>query len=321
MFKKFRLNIIIRILLFSFFLFLFIELWNNTTLYAATFVVGIAAIFQIISLINYVEKTNRDLSRFLDAIKYSDFSQNFSIKGMGSKFDELNNIFSQVIKKFQEARAEKEQHFNYLQTIVQHVGIGLITFQKNGEIQLINNAARRLLNTPHMRNIRALKHFSEKLVEKLLKIKAGDKIIVKVNYSDDMLQLAIYGAEFKLKDKMYTLVSIQNIQTELEEQEMESWQKLIRVLTHEIMNSITPISSLAETINDMLNENNGQNKDPFENINDIQYAVSTIQKRSKGLHSFVEKYRSLTRLPRPEFRIFSISELFTHIHQLMEIQL
>ncbi len=323
-FKSFRINVIVRVLITSGTLYLLFYLILQTSFYAATLIVGLTLIYQIYALIHYVEKTNRDLTRFLDAVKHSDFSQSFSGAGLGSSFDSLKEAFSEVFAKFREARAEKEEHFRYLQTVVQHVGVGLIVFQRNGEVELINTAAKRLLHTPHLRNMRALDRFSAGLADKLLEMRPGEKKLIQVSEDDDLLQIAVYSTEFRLREQNFVLVSLQNIQAELEEKEMEAWQNLIRVLTHEIMNSVTPIASLASTANDLLDGVNDSkamrelSDDDKENVEDISGALQTISKRSQGLLHFVESYRNLTRIPKPEFKIFSIMQLFEDIRLLLK---
>ena len=146
--------------------------------------------------------------------------------------------------------------------------------------------------------------------------------MVKVDDNNELLQLAIFSTEFKLRGQQFTLVSLQNIQSELEEKEMEAWQNLIRVLTHEIMNSITPISSLASTMNSLLAES-FDDKDldsKREVVEDIRNAVHTIEKRSRGLLNFVENYRQLTRIPKPDFEIFPVTDIFERIGNLMKDQ-
>jgi nitrogen fixation/metabolism regulation signal transduction histidine kinase len=321
-YKNFRLICIFRVLFLGATCYLFFYLITRTTLYAMSFIAGVIIIYEIYSLIHYVERTNRDLTRFLDAIKYEDFSQTFIGAGFGSSFNDLKNAFNAVLTKFQQTRAEKEEHFRYLQTVVQHIGIGLISFQSDGEVGLINNAARRLLKVVRLKNINELRKFSKTLVDTLLNMKSGEKALVKIRDSNEYLQLAIYATEFILRENKYTLVSLQNIQSELEEKEMEAWQNLIRVLTHEIMNSVTPISSLASTANEMLTKNLDR-KDKFceELIDDVRGAVQTIEKRSKGLLHFVESYRKLTRIPRPNFEIFPVTSLFERVGQLMKTQI
>jgi nitrogen fixation/metabolism regulation signal transduction histidine kinase len=311
-YKNFRLNCVLRVVLLGATIYLFFYLLLQTTLYATIVIVGSIIFYQIYSLIHYVEKTNRDLTRFLEAIQHTDFSQTFTSTGLGSSFEPLKKAFNQVIEQFRRARAEKEEHFRYLQTVVQHVGIGLIAFGRDGEVGLINTAAKRLLRVTHLKNIKTLETLSQPLVATLLQLESGGKALVKIEAKNDLLHLAIYATEFKLREQQFTLVSIQNIQSELEEKEMEAWQNLIRVLTHEIMNSVTPIASLASTVNDLLDAKKTEGE-----IGDMRGAVQTIQKRSEGLLHFVDAYRSLTRIPRPNFKIFRITELFAGVEQLL----
>lgn len=320
-YRHFRLHCIGRVILFGATIYLFFHLLSRTTWYATMVIVGSIALYQLYALIHYVEKTNRDLTRFLEAIKYSDFSQTFTGEGLGSSFDELKAAFMEVLRAFQRARAEKEEHYRYVQTVVQHVGIGLMAFQPDGEVELINTAAKRLLDAPQLKNITSLESFSKPLVDTLFRLKAGEKALVKINDHNESVQLAIYATEFRRQEQRFTLVSIQNIQSELEEKEMEAWQNLIRVLTHEIMNSVTPIASLSSTVNDLLGDAFGEDKAgedvSDETIRDVRDALQTIQRRSEGLLHFVEAYRNLTRIPKPRFEIFPVAELFARVRQLM----
>lgn len=307
-------------------LFLLFYVLIRTTLYATAFIVGIAAVAQIALLIRYVEKTNRDLARFLASIKYSDFSQTFSTGMKGRSFAELNAAFDEVIAEFQRTRTARAEQYRYLQTVVQHVGLGLLAFDQDGEIDLINTAARRLLRVTNLENIRSLSSFSPPLVDHLLRLKSGEKALVKIEHNGEMMQLAIYATEFRQRQRSMTLVSMQNIESELAEQEMIAWQKLIRVLTHEIMNSVTPIASLASTVNALI----GKLEDPDngdavviskESKSDIHQAAATIEKRSQGLLRFTDAFRNLSAIPEPHFQIFPVIELFDRVAQLMKDQL
>jgi len=324
-YKHFRFLCTIRILLLAATMFFFFYLILRTSLYAVTSITGLFILIQIVSLILYVEKTNRDLRRFLEAIKFEDFSQTFTISGLGTSFGELKQAFNDVLQKFYQTRAEKEEHYRYLQTVVQHIGIGLISYQQDGKVELINNAAKKLLRVPRLKNIHSLESFSKELVVSLLKIRPGQKALVKVEDNDEVLYLALYATEFSMRGQKYTMVSVQNIQSELEEKEMEAWQNLIRVLTHEIMNSVTPIASLASTAKDLLiqipEDREDSKKIPSTAIDDVSSAVQTIERRSQGLLRFVDSYRKLTRLPKPNFQIFPISELFERVQQLMQSQI
>ena len=322
--QRFRTSCTIRVIFLALTIFAFFLLLFQTRLYAVTGITGALIVFQALILIRYVEQTNRALNRFLEAVKYEDFTQTFIGSGLGSSFQELKSSFNEVLSKFQQARAEKEEHYRRLQTVVQHVGIGLISYRQDGEVELINNAAKRLLRIGHLKNVKNLESFSKDLSGTLLSIQSGERALVKVTEENELLQFIIFAAEFVLRGEPYRLVSIQDIQSELEAKEMEAWQNLIRVLTHEIFNSVTPISSLASTANSLLEErmeSGTTGKYGPDGLEDIQSAIRTIEKRSLGLLHFVESYRKLTRIPKPNFQIFTVASLFERVSQLMEAQM
>ncbi len=321
-FKNFRINLIVRVLLLAGTIFLFFYSFS-TNYFITPIIIGVIIIFQISSIIRYLDKTNRELTSFLESIRFSEFTRSFQIEGMGTSFDELNKAFNEVIEDFQKVRSEKEEHFHYLQTIVQNIDVSLIAYQKDGNIELINKAAKKLFQIASLKNIKGLSSLSDELVNTLTTIKPGENKLVKVQDRDDILQLAIYATNIKIKDNIITLTTIKDIQNVLEEQETEAWQKLIRVLTHEIMNSITPIASLSSTLENMIKEyNHGDNTNDLnmdtDALNEIQEALKTINKRSTGLLHFVNTYRNLTRIPKPNFRICTLTELFKNIQLLME---
>ena len=327
-YRHFRIQCTVRTVLLAATMLLAVVLFFRTTSYVAAGIITLLAVYELVALIRYVEKTNDDLSRLLRSIRYSDFSQSFTSEGRGKAFAELGQAFRAVMEDFRATRAEKEESYRYLQTIMQHVGVGLISFKQDGTVNLINTAAKRILRQPYLKNVQALGDFSPKLVPTLMRLRSGEKALVKVVDGDELLQLAVYATEFKLRDERYTLVSIQNIQSELEEMEIEAWQKLTRVLTHEIMNSVAPIASLASTANDLLEDADvpasGDGLAPEEwsdTISDVHGALQTIEKRSEGLLTFVNAYRRLTRVPRPDFRIFPVADLFDDIADLLEPQM
>jgi len=324
-YNRFRILVIARVLLLSFSIFLLIYLAEFEKYLISLLILGSLIIVQIISTIRFVERTNKKLSKFLESIRYSDFASSFSDKGMGKSFEGLNEEFNQVINEFKRNRAEKEEHYNYLQTVVQHVSIGIISFTRDGKVDMINNAVKKLLKISNLRYIDDLKLIKKDLPEIFHKMKAGDNTLIKLFIKDELLQLSVYATEFRMRGEEYVLISLQNIHAELEEKEIESWQKLIRVLTHEIMNSITPISSLASTVQEMMFENPEERlilKDlDQEDLDGISSGLKTIQSRSQGLLNFVEIYRNLTRIPKPNFRYFEIKELFERASELMKPKL
>lgn len=323
-YKNFRTVSLFRILLLTASIFLFVYTLVYYSFHITPLLIGLLIILQIMLLYKYVDKVNRDLTSFLESIRFSEFTLTFQTRGMGSSFDELNKAFNNVIKDFQKVRSEKEEHFQYLQSIVQNIDVSILAYQRDGTVEMVNKAAKKLFQVSSLRNINSLGTISQEMVSTLTEIKPGENKLVRVQEQDDLLQLAIYATELKIHDKEIILATIKNIQNVLEEQETEAWQKLIRVLTHEIMNSITPIASLSSTLEMMLKnitaEGNGKPLD-MEAVTEIQQALQTINKRSTGLLHFVNTYRNLTRIPKPNFRIFPVTELINNVQVLMEEEL
>jgi len=323
-FKNFRISVILRVLAIVANAFVIMWLIFTTSYYFTTLLAVGIAIYQVITLIQFVETTNTLLTNFLESLRYADFSRTFEIKGLGYSFDRLSESFSIVINDFRKVREEREQNYFYLETVVEHIGFGLISYREDGVVELINNSTKKLFKITSLKNLSELENFSPDLVAKLMSISNGESIMVKIQKQDTILQLAIFATEFKVADRLIRMATIKDIQNELEENEMESWQKLIRVLTHEIMNSITPIASITQTLNTMIKEvkstyiNAIPDHSEIETIDEIELAIETIHKRSTGLLHFVESYRDLTRIPAPKFTIFQVRMLFENVNGLMK---
>lgn len=323
-YKNFRLGLILRVILLAATLLLLMYLILETQYYVSISILGIIIIGQIISLIKYLERTNVLLTRFLEAIRYSDFTGSFRNHGLGSHFDELNESFSRVIDRFKQERSEKEESIRYLETVVQHIGIGLICFNGKGEVVLLNTAAKRLFKVATLRKVESLKELSTSLYKTIQKLKGGNRSLLRITLGNETLQLAMHATEFRMRDETYKLVSFQNIHTELEEKEMEAWQNLTQVLAHEIMNSITPISSLSSTVKMLLEENSK----PFEKhvelssdtVADVTEALTTISNRSQGLIRFVNSYRDFTQIPEPGKELFNVKKTLEHTATLMKAE-
>ncbi|MCK5207239.1 MAG: GHKL domain-containing protein [Cyclobacteriaceae bacterium] len=317
-----RFQIIIRITAIALTLFLLFQLVNTSAFSLTIILVLTLVIVQVVALIKFIDKTNKDIVDFFEAIKNDDFSVPKRKSGKEAYAQYLHDQFEMVIKKLKKSKLAKDVRQQYLTTIVQHVGIGLITFNEKGDVQIMNIAAKRLLKVENIKNISGLNSISEVLVKCFWELKTGGRSLITVEIGGDERQLSVYVIELNLGNENFKLISLQNIRSELEEKEMEAWQKLVRVLTHEIMNSVTPISSLANTVEGEIVGylDYGEDKPNInkEDLEDIHLAVQTIQRRSDGLIRFVNDFRSLTHTPEPKFQMVSVMELFGQISILLK---
>ncbi len=321
--KNFRLNVIWRTLVIAVALAgaIYFFVLNQLILAGLLLVV---VIIQLYNLIHYVESTNRKVTFFLESIDNSDFTVKFSRDDRyGKPFRELNEAFNRVLEAFREVRAQKEENLQYLNTVVQYVRVGLISFDETGKIQLLNNAAIKLLRTPYIRNIKELGN--PELIRILGKIQPGSNTLFNYPHDQEEQQLSITSTELRLRGKPFKLVSLHNIQPELQQKEIEAWQNLAKVLRHEIMNSITPITSHVETLNEMLEEELAENDHQYTisqtTVEDISKALSTIEKRSKGLMNFVNAYRNFSDIPQPNLSVIRVDHLLERLVRLFTIEM
>lgn len=273
---------------------------------------GLTAV-QLYNLVQYLDRNNREVLDFLHSLKMDEVTAPFSTDDHDPARQELYSAFNEVLAMVKEVRTARDEQYQYLKNIVHHVGIGLLTFDATGKVQIVNTAARKLFGKSDLGNIRELESLSPELVESLRRMKTGGRDLIRLERQGDVEQLSVYAIELTLRGKEFKLVSVQNIRSELEEKEMEAWQNLIRVLTHEIMNSVTPISSLANTVSVELEAqlHNDLEVNPIHNdeIEDFYQAVHTIQRRSEGLIRFVQDFRNLTHIPKPKKQMLSVENL------------
>ncbi len=323
-FKSFHIGVLLRIAILCGTIVLLVFLLIVERQYLAAIIMTCVLVTEIIELFRFTSIINRKLTHFLESIRYSDFSTSFTHDNkLGRSFKELNSSFNNVVEAFRKERGEKEEHLNYLNTVVQHVTTGLMSFDVDGNIGLMNSSAKRFLNAPHIKNIRELLEMNVTLYKRLRDIKPGEKALIRI---DTDMNLAFHATELKMKGRIMKLIAFQNIHTELVSKEVEAWQNLTKVLRHEIMNSITPIASLTGTLNSILSEDLRQvDNDTYEmesdTLSDLQEGLQTIENRSKGLVKFVDAYRDYTSIPQPKFTQIKIQGLFDRISQLLRHEL
>lgn len=271
---------------------------------------------QIYGLYYYLNRVNRKLTLFLESIRYEDFSIRFSADNkMGKSFSALNHQFNEVLEAFRQTRAEREASLKYIDTIIQHISVGILSFDNDGKIELINPAAFRLLGIYRLRYIDELKHTHPELPELMLYLQAGHKSLFGTQNGQ---QLSINAASVRLQGRLVKLISIQNIHAELQRKELEAWQNLTKILRHEIMNSITPIVSLIGTMKDIVEYDIAAGTPGPEAVEDLKEALQTVESRSKGIMNFVNAYRDYTTLPEPQFTQVSLKTLIASVSNLLQ---
>lgn len=276
-------------------------------------------VLQIIYLIYYIRRINRELARFLFAFEHEDSTMVFDSENADISFEKLYKGFNNILASFGKLRIEKEKSFIFLQRLVEHIGIGLIAFTSEDEILITNRAFKDIFQLFHLKSVKSLSKIKNEFPDLVKNMNDGDQELVKMELAGKLVHLAIRVTDFKLENTDIRIVSFQDIKNEIEQQEMEAWQKLIRVLTHEILNSVIPVTLLSKSLIDKF-ELNGESKKPDEisgkNIDDLLRGLNTINKRSKGLAKFVEEYRNVTQLTTLSLSDFSIKAFLLNIKTL-----
>ncbi|NOQ27423.1 MAG: hypothetical protein GQ564_18830 [Bacteroidales bacterium] len=261
-------------------------------------------------LLKYLNKTNQDLNQFLSSIQYLDNVP--SKKHTDLSHGQLNLTYHKIIDQLKDVWIAKESERQYFEFVLEQIGIGILSFNNQGEIEIYNRAASEIFGIRNLKNIKELEIIKKDFAEELTDLKSNQDKLLNFNGKLEQLKVLVRAVDLKIKDKSVRLISLQNIKTQLEESELEAWQKLIRVLTHEIMNSVTPIKSLTYSMQKSLSSNPEMNKD------NILKGLSAIENRSKGLLEFVESYKNLTQIPKPNYERVQIIDLFQNIKSLFE---
>ncbi len=278
--------------------------------------------FQVYFLIRFITRTNRELSKFIDAIQQEDYSLKYqSIKNKSSVAD-LHNSFNSILEAFKKVKIDREIQFNFLQLIIESIEIGIMAINEQKELVLMNSAAEKLLGIHKSKTWRQLKLKTEYFCNEAETIFKGGKKLIELKSNEEIVNLSIEVVNTTLLDQPHKLITLNNIKKEIEQKELDAWIKLIRVLNHEIMNSTTPISSLTETILMLLEDKQTGQKTIKEMdeqvITDVIGSVKTIQKRSNGLYDFVNEYRKLTKVPPPKVEEVKVKALIENIAKLMQ---
>ena len=256
---------------------------------------------------------------FFDAIKNEDSTLSFPEKTNNKTIIELNKSLNKVNKQIQQINIENRQQEQYFQALMEHAATGMLTFDNKGFVLHCNSLAKKLFSLEVLTHLNQLDKIDHKLFVSIKNIQASEQRLVTINNTKGTIQLLIKASSFISDKKELMLISVQDIKNELDEKELDSWRKLIRVMMHEIMNSITPITSLSESLAGYYYKDN-KTKSPADidekTIDTTIRGLEVIREQGKGLISFVESYRKLTRLPKPEKKSFLVKNLIENINIL-----
>jgi two-component system nitrogen regulation sensor histidine kinase NtrY len=319
-FENFRLNVSARAL--ALFSLIGIAVWSAThTAWQVTPIAcGILAVALLVELIRYVESVNREFTQFLSFVAHDDFGASPALTRKGRVFRELESAYQLLAGKYRSLNLRRAANHQYLEALVEHVSVALICLDGNRAVTLMNREAKALFKTPHLASLKSLGRIDAQLPAVIEDLGDGGRAMISVKNADEALTLALFATEFELLGERYKLISFQNIRDELEQREIDFSQKLIKVLTHEIMNSVTPIISLTKLIRDrMVDEKTGELATNLssDEQHDLARSLTSIHSRGSGLLKFVQAYSVLTNLPRPSIAEVDVVALLDRVHALM----
>lgn len=315
-YNKFIISVFIRVLLLSFNSFLILYFFSKEERIFTIALFSVLLLGQIWFLYKYVSKSNQDLANFLLYLEKSDSTLSFSENRFDSIRSKVGQRFTSILNEIKEVKFEKERKEGYLKALIGHINIGFLSYDDTGKIIYDNKAAKKIINKEVLLNIHDLKKQNAGLYQKLNNLKPGESTVYKDANNTFHPVLSLKKSIVKNEKTCLSLLTIQDIKNELEENELQSYQKLIRVITHEMMNSLTPITTLTSTIKRNLSD---INKIPdHEKIKDSIISSELIEERSKGLIDFIQRYRQFTNLPKPVFREVNIENLLLNVGKFIE---
>jgi two-component system nitrogen regulation sensor histidine kinase NtrY len=324
-YRRFTFLIVLRIVLLVATVLIIAAIFGDKRLFFNQIILGLFLIIQVAELIRFVNHTNRELTKFFYAIKYSDFSITFKQAALGKTFKNLEESMVDIIQSYKQVKIEKEAQFHFLQMLVNQLHIGIIAVDTDDTITLINPTAENMVGIPGLKNWKILQLQNAGFAKEIEQLESNGRKLIEMKSAFENRFLSVDVRTLIILDKPLKLITLQDINSEIEQKEIEAWHKLIRILTHEIMNSVTPISSLTETMQSLLQDKTGNQKQLHElkqeTISDISFSLQTIQKRSDGLLHFVENYRKLTKVPKPSLERINCNAFLHNVEKLMSHEL
>lgn len=278
-----------------------------------------AAVVQTVLLMQFVTRSSHEMARFLDAVAVDDTSQSLLGLSQDGTYRELASAMTGVLARLRAGRSEREAQAQYLQTLINHVPVALLAVEDSGKVQLLNMMARRLFETTLTEGAQFARH-GQSFAVSMESLRAGHTAIVRMDRVSGSLQLKAAATDVVTGGARQRLISLQNIESEMSAQEMAAWQTVIRVMAHEVMNSLTPVSSLAATAHNLVGEVLGQLPvdDPQAvTLRDAHEALETVARRSEGLLHFVQNHRRLTKRLATEIQVTPVRRVFARLQRLL----
>lgn len=317
--KRLYINIIIRVLLITASsVLLGYSLINQHSLRLTIICILLITILTV-NLIMFLNRTNRNIRFFFDSVKNDDSNLSFSVDNQSGSLKELHQSMNTVNLQIQKLKMENRQQEQFFRRILEMLATGIITYDSKGFVHHANSAAKRLLSVEAMTHLAQIERIDSKLYTAIKNLRPSERQLIAINTKQGEIQLLLKSTVSGTDKDELGILSIQDIKHELDEKEVDAWMKLIRVLMHEIMNSITPITSLSDSLIKIYFD--GENSIPpeqltGEKINTTLQGLTVIKQQGNGLMSFVESYRKLTRLPDPDKKLFKVDDLITHVQLL-----
>lgn len=315
--KKFEWRILLRVVLLFITLSLtsFLLVSGSYTYFA--FMVPVI-IYQVIEFYRFQHKAHEELDQFVESIHYRDFSRYFDVKHAPLELQPLRKGFNEINSTFKLISKEKETQYQYLQKILELVDTGILSYEiDSGDVVWMNEALKKMLQLPYLKTIQSLSKRDPGLYNEIVNLKSTDHRIGTAHLEKNSFKVLLSATAFQTDGRRYKLIAFQNVSEALDETESKAWQKLLSVMTHEIMNSIAPISSLADTLKNRLNQSVSDLKNGSSSFDDLEIGIETIKRRSEGLLKFAETYRNLNKITAPSLKKMYVRDLFENLNQLM----
>jgi signal transduction histidine kinase len=318
MLKRFELRIIIRVI----FMFAVLCL-AAVTVIQAQFIYLIILIpvvaWQLSDFYRFFHKTQSELEQFVESIHYRDFSRHFDVRHAPDELKNMRKGFNDINSTFKVISREKETQYLYLQKILELVETGILSYEvESGEVVWMNDSLKKILGMPYLKSLKSLEKRDVYLFREIQQLQPGAGKIISISRDNGIVKVLASATAFQTDNKTYKLAAFQNVNEALDEAEAKAWQKLLSVMTHEIMNSVAPISSLADTMLDRLQKATEFMREQPAAVEDLELGIETIRRRSEGLLKFTETYRNLNKIVSPTLAKVYIRNLFENLHQLMQ---